>query len=97
MSQSPEDLIATYRSQSPQAFMAMAISTGEPEKKDYNAPKNAEANHGDPGCEYSCCSERGYCATPGQHIACALICIALVACCCYVTHGFNGVWTYWPF
>lgn len=42
MSQSFEDIIATYRSQSPQAFMAMAISTGEPEKKDYNAPKNAE-------------------------------------------------------
>ena len=69
MSQSVEDLIASYTSQSPLAFTVMAIQTGEEEKKDYNAPKNAEQNHGDAKCEYPCCSERGYCATPAQHAA----------------------------
>ena len=97
MSQSFEDLIASYRSQSPAVFMTLAIETGEPEEKDYNAPKNAEQSHGDAGCDYCCCSERGYCKTPAQHLACAALCVGCVVCCCYVTNGFWGVWTYWPF
>jgi len=95
MSQSFEDLIASYRSQSPAAFMTMAIMTGEPEEKDYNSPKNAEQSHGDPACDYCCCSERGYCKTPMQHAICAGTCVVLVVCCWYATKGYWGV--YWPF
>lgn len=97
MSQSVEDLIASYTSQSPLAFTVMAIQTGEEEKKDYNASKNAEQNHGDAKCEYPCCSERGYCATPAQHAACIGLIVVCCMCCCYVTDGFNGIWTWWPF
>lgn len=96
MSQSVEDLIASYMSQSPLAFTAMSIETGEKEVKDYNAPKNAEQSYGDPPCEYSCCGERGYCRTPAQHAACIGCCVICCICCCYVTDGFNGLWTWWP-
>ncbi|MCQ2069736.1 MAG: hypothetical protein MJZ68_01210 [archaeon] len=97
MSQSVEDLIASYMSQSPLAFTTMAIATGEEEKKDYNAPKNAEQQYGDPACNYPCCSEYGCCATTGQHVALLVGVVVCCACCCYVTNGFNGIWTYWPF
>ena len=103
MSQSVEDLIASYMSQSPLAFTTMAIVTGEEEHKDTNAPKNADnenihgAISGDPACEYCCCSDKGYCKTPAQHaavIGCVVVCCV---CCCYCTNGFNGYYTYWPF
>ncbi|AGI47644.1 hypothetical protein TALC_00647 [Thermoplasmatales archaeon BRNA1] len=97
MSQSFEDLIASYMSQSPSAFMAVAIETGEPEVKDYNAPKNAEIEGGDGLCYDCCCDDRGCCKTPAQHLACAAMLVVCVVCCCYVTDGFFGLWTYWPF
>lgn len=102
MSQSVEDLIASYMSQSPLAFTTMAIVTGEEEHVDRNAPKMADdenehgAINGDPTCDYCCCSDRGYCKTPAQHaavIGCVIVCCA---CCCYCTDGFGGLYTYWP-
>lgn len=97
MSKSVEELLATYASQSPLAFTAMSIVTGEETKKDYNTLKNAEKDGGDTGCDYSCCSERGYCRTPAQHAACIGSIIICCICCCYVTDGFDGLWTWWPF
>ena len=103
MSQKAEDLIASYMSQSPLAFTAMAIATGEEEHKDRNTPKNADdegihgAVNGDPACDYPCCTNSGFCATPAQHIACWGGVVVLCLCCCYCTHGFGGLYTYWPF
>lgn len=97
MSQSIDDLINSYKSQSPAAFTAFAIETGEEIPNDHNQRKDTAEHGGDAKCDYSCCSERGYCATPAQHAACFGCCFGCLACCCYVTNGFNGLWTFWPF
>lgn len=103
MSQSVEDLIASYMSQSPLAFTSLAIETGEEHVKDYNTPKNADGNdaihgpiNGDPKC-YGCCGNYGCCRTAGQHIALLVGVGICCVCCCYCTNGFNGFYTYWPF
>ncbi len=102
MSKPVEDLIASYMSQSPLAFTSFAIETGEEHVKDYNAPKNADndsihgAVNGDPPC-YPCCGNYGCCRTHAQHAALIGGVVICCVCCCYCTHGFNGVYTYWPF
>ena len=103
MSHSVEDLIASYMSQSPLAFTAFAIETGEEHTKDYNVHKNADndsihgAVNGDPACDYPCCGNYGCCNTPAQNAACVLGAVVTCLCCCYCTHGFNGFYSYWPF
>ena len=103
MSHSVEDLIASYMSQSPLAFAAMAIATDEDEHVvDRNKPKMADdenehgAVNGDPACDYCCCTDRGTCVTPAQHIACWGGLVVTCICCCYCTNGFGGLYTYWP-
>ncbi|MCQ2079798.1 MAG: hypothetical protein MJZ38_07080 [archaeon] len=103
MSQTVEDLLATYMTQSPLAFTAFAIETGEEHVKDYNSEKMADnenehgAVNGDPACDYCCCTTRGYCKTPAQHAMCIGGIVVCCVCCCYCTNGFNGYYTYWPF
>lgn len=103
MSQTVEDLIASYMSQSPIAFTAFAIETGEEHVIDKNVPKNADndnihgAVNGDPACDYCCCSNKGCCKTPAQNVACWGGLVVCCVCCCYCTHGFNGYYNYWPF
>jgi hypothetical protein len=97
MLHSVDDLLASYMSQSPVAFTAFAIKTGKEVPPDYNHDHDVADHYGDDKCEYSCCSEKGYCATPAQHAACIGCIVLCCVCCCYVTDGFNGLWTYWPF
>ena len=94
-----EKLTALYESQSPAAFIAMAME-GLPQDHthDERFDKHADADHGgDTKCDYCCCSDKGYCNSAGWHACVAGCVIVCCACCCYVTDGFNGVWTYWPF
>jgi hypothetical protein len=96
MSQRVEDLTALYMSQSPTAFTAFAMSA-EDKPNDHSGRVDTEEHGGDSKCDYSCCSESGYCNSWGWHIGLAACVVCCCACCCYVTDGFGGVWTYWPF
>lgn len=98
-SKSVDELTALYESQSPSAFIAFAME-GLPEDHphDERFDKNADEDHyGDSKCDYCCCDDRGCCSTPGWYACLIGGIVVLCICCCYVTDGFNGVWTYWPF
>lgn len=84
-------------SQSPSSFISEAIFTGHEEPKDYNHDHDVEDHTGDDKCEYSCCNDKGVCATPMGHVLCIGSIVVCCICCCYCTNGFNGHWTYWPF
>ena len=93
--QSIEELTAIYMSQSPSAFISVAMHAKAP--NDYNSRIDEEEHGGNSKCDYCCCSETGCCeGAKWKGIlvgGAAITCI----CCCYCTHGFNGLWTYCPF
>lgn len=98
-SESVDKLTALYESQSPSAFIAFAME-GLPSDHTHNErfDKAADEDHGgDSKCDYCCCGDNGYCNSMGWHACVAGTIVVCCACCCYVTNGFNGVWTYWPF
>lgn len=81
--------------QSPVAFTAIAMHADAGDDHTDDAAKNLHG--GASKCEYPCCNERGCCSSGMWYaglVGCIVVCCA---CCCYVTDGFNGVWTYWPF
>lgn len=94
-SSSIEELTSLYMSQSPTAFTSIAMHAKAP--NDHNDRVDTAEHGGDKPCDYSCCSEKGYCNSMGWHLAIVGGAVVCCACCCYCTHGFNGVWTYWPF
>ncbi|MDR0523994.1 MAG: hypothetical protein LBG62_06210 [Candidatus Methanoplasma sp.] len=92
-----ENLTALYMSQSPAAFLSVAMSAHGAEPADYSKREDEEIHGGDSKCDYPCCNDKGCCSSPGWYL-CPCGCVAgLLACCCYITDGFNGAWTYWPF
>ncbi len=93
-----DKLTALYESQSPAAFIAFSME-GLPQDYDHAERfDNIDAERGDDTpCSYCCCNDKGCCSTPGWYACLGGCIVVLCACCCYVTNGFNGVWTYWPF
>ena len=90
-----DKLTALYEIQSPSAFTAFAMH-GLPESE--HAERYDKGDHDGGGkCDYCCCDEKGCCTSSGWYACLAGGVICCCACCCYITHGFNGVWTYWPF
>lgn len=99
-SETVDKLTAIYESQSPSAFVAFAMEGLPKDDYDHNQryDSEADADHsGDSKCDYCCCNDRGCCSTAGWYAGLVVGIVVLVACCCYATNGFNGVWTYWPF
>lgn len=94
-SESVDKLTALYESQSPSAFIALAME-GLPET-DHNERYDKGDHEGASKCNYCCCDDRGCCSTPGWYGCLVGGVVVCVICCCYATNGFNGVWTYWPF
>ena len=90
-----EELTAAYMGQSPEAFLSIAMHAKAP--NDHNQRVDEQEHGDDTPCDYCCCNENGYCNSMGWHVACIGGLALCVLCCCYCTHGFNGVWTYWPF
>ncbi len=90
-----EKLTALYENQSPSAFISFAME-GFPESD--HAERYDKGEHSGGGkCDYCCCDEKGCCSSPGWYVCLIGGAVCCCACCCYITHGFNGVWTYWPF
>lgn len=91
-----EDLTRLYISQSPAAFTSIAMSAHQ-EPRDYSKRVDEEVHGGDSKCDYSCCNERGCCASPGCYavLVGGIVCVCI--CCCYVSDGFFGYWTFWPY
>ncbi|MCK9323060.1 MAG: hypothetical protein M0P07_03785, partial [Candidatus Methanomethylophilaceae archaeon] len=74
-------------------FTSIAMEAHKP--NDHSSRIDEEEHGGDSKCDYSCCTESGYCK-PSCNLVLAGLIVACCCCCCYVTHGFNGVWPYWP-
>lgn len=94
MSRDVKSLTERYMNQSPAAFTAMAMSAGGDER-----PQDPDNNlyGGASKCDYPCCNDRGCCSSGLWYAGLIGGIVLCCACCCYVTDGFNGVWTYWPF
>ncbi|MCL2509955.1 MAG: hypothetical protein FWF07_02610 [Methanomassiliicoccaceae archaeon] len=90
-----ESLTELYMSQSPAAFTAIAMHTKEP--NDYSKRVDDAEHGGAPGCSYSCCTERGCCTSAWWYVGIVVGVVCCVICLCYISNGFGGVWTYWPF
>lgn len=94
-----DKLTALYESQSPAAFISLVME-GLPQDQDHNVrfDKESDKEHGgDSDCGYCCCTEKGYCNSWGWHGCLIGTVVVCCICCCYVTDGFDGAWTYWPF
>lgn len=90
-----EEMTALYMSQSPAAFTSFAMHAKAP--NDHNSRIDEEEHGGDSKCDYCCCDDKGCCVDAKWYsVLCGGGIITLV-CCCYCTHGFNGLWPYWPF
>ncbi|MCL1811201.1 MAG: hypothetical protein FWG41_03155 [Methanomassiliicoccaceae archaeon] len=90
-----ESLTALYMSQSPAAFTSIAMHTKEPND---HSKRVDEAEHGGISeCDYPCCNDRGCCSSGWWYAGLGVCVVGCCAFCCYITEGFNGVWTYWPF
>jgi hypothetical protein len=85
-----EQLAAIYAKQSAGEFFNTAMSVPV---KDEPVGKRKFINK---GCDWPCCNEQGDCK-PVCYVCLAVCVIGLCACCCYITNGFDGRWTYWPF
>lgn len=87
---STEDLMAVYAKQSAGGFFSTAMSIPV---KDEPA---GERNYINKGCDWPCCNAEGDCK-PGCYVCLAVCAVGGFACCCYLTNGFDGLWTYWPY
>ena len=85
-----EELAAVYSKQSVGEFMNTAMSIPIEDK-----PIN-RGEYINNGCAWPCCNEQGECK-PMCFVCVAVIIAGGCVCCCYLTNGFNGAWTYWPF
>ncbi|MDR3206186.1 MAG: hypothetical protein LBT41_03725 [Candidatus Methanoplasma sp.] len=77
--------------------MSVAMSAHSDGPQDYSKRVDEEPHSGDDPCNYSCCNDKGCCSSGGWYLCLCGCIVVLVAFCCYITNGFNGVWTYWPF
>ncbi len=92
---SVDKLTALYESQSPAAFMTIAMHGLPPSE---HAERYDKGDHeGLSKCNYCCCDDKGCCNSAGWYVCLGGCVVVCCACCCYVTNGFGGVWTYWPF
>ena len=87
---STEELAAIYNKQSAAAFLNTAMSVPV---KDEPVGKRNFVNK---GCDWPCCNEEGECK-PVCFVCLAVCIVGACICCCYLTNGFDGLWTYWPF
>ena len=94
-SPSIEELSSLYMSQSPVSLTSVAMHAKP--TTDYNQRQDTAEHGGNEACDYCCCDEKGCCSSAGWYAALIGGAVVTCACCCYCTHGFNGVWTYWPF
>ncbi|MDR0791602.1 MAG: hypothetical protein LBE47_03575 [Methanomassiliicoccaceae archaeon] len=88
-----EELAAIYAKQSAGEFLSTAMSAPLPPVKDEPAGKRNFVNK---GCDWPCCNEQGECK-PVCFLCLAVCVVGTCACCCYLTNGFGGWWTYWPY
>ena len=86
-----EELTAMYTKQSVNEFLSTA--TAAPAKNDGSGESPEYVTK---GCNWPCCNEEGECK-PVCWICLAVCAVGAVICCCYLTNGFDGRWTYWPF
>ena len=87
---STEELASIYAKQSVGEFLSTAMSL--PIKDEPVGERDFINN----GCSWPCCNEQGECK-PCCFICLGVCVLGVCACCCYLTNGFDGLWTYWPF
>lgn len=92
MSRDVRSLTERYMDQSPLAFTAIAMHADGGER-----PGDDSLYGGASKCDYPCCNEDGCCSSGIWYAGLAGGALVCCACCCYLTNGFNGLWTYWPF
>jgi hypothetical protein len=54
-----------------------------------------ESKYQKKGCDWPCCNDQGDCK-PVCWVCLGACVVVAVVCCCYLTNGFGGWWTYWP-
>ena len=87
---STEELAVIYAKQSADPFFTTAMAA--PDKVEPVGQRNYINN----GCDWPCCNEQGECKP--MCFVCVLVCVAgAFVCCCYLTNGFGGAWSYWPY
>jgi hypothetical protein len=90
-----DDLTGIYMSQSVGAFTVLANAAKEPNNHEQRVDKGPHDGNTPCSDSYSCCTDD--CCDKKCGALCVLVLVGGCICCCYVTHGFGGVWTYWPF
>ncbi|MDY0294052.1 MAG: hypothetical protein RBQ77_05765 [Candidatus Methanomethylophilaceae archaeon] len=83
-----------YMSQSAGAFTVFASAAKKPNDHEQRVDDGPHGGITPCSDQYPCCTDSM--CKPGCNAVLILLIAGGCVCCCYVTHGFGGVWPYWP-